>query len=30
MHMILNNQNEELNLPMKFRIDDFDYVIFAT
>ncbi len=30
VHMILNNQNEELNLSMKFRIEDFDYVIFAT
>lgn len=30
VHMILNNQNEELNLAMKFRIEDFDYVIFAT
>lgn len=28
--MILNNHNEELNLAMKFKIDDFDYVIFAT
>ncbi len=30
VHMILNNQNEELNLSMKFRIEDFDYVIFVT
>jgi len=30
VHMILNNQNEELNLAMKFKIDDFQYVIFAT
>lgn len=30
VHMILNNQNEELNLAMKFKIDDFHYVIFAT
>lgn len=28
--MVLNNQNEELNLAMKFMIDDYDYVIFAT
>ncbi len=27
--MILNN-GQELNLALKFRIDDFDYVIYVT
>jgi len=30
VYMILNNESAELNLAMKFRIDDFDYVIYAT
>ena len=29
LHMILNN-NEEMNLAFKLKVDDFDYVIFAT
>lgn len=29
-HMILKNENEELNLAMKFRIDNYDYVIYAS
>lgn len=28
--MILNNRNEELSLVFKLRLDDFDYVIFAS
>lgn len=28
--MILNNENEELNLVMKFKVENFDYVIYAT
>lgn len=28
--MILNNESAELNLALKFRIDDFDYVIYVT
>lgn len=30
VYMILKNENEELNLVMKFKVDNFDYVIFAT
>ena len=30
VYMILNNENAELNLAIKFRIDDFDYVIYVT
>lgn len=30
VYMILNNENEELNLVMKFKVDNFGYVIFAT
>lgn len=28
--MIPNNENEELNIVMKFKVDGFDYTIFAT
>ncbi|KAI3361473.1 hypothetical protein L3Q82_012948, partial [Scortum barcoo] len=28
--MILNNRNEELNCRFHVRVDDFDYVLFAT
>lgn len=27
--MIPNNENEELNIVMKFKVDGFDYTIFA-
>lgn len=30
VYMILENESAELNLAIKFRIDDFDYVIYAT
>ncbi|KAL0150134.1 hypothetical protein M9458_054561, partial [Cirrhinus mrigala] len=30
LHMILKNDTDELNLALKFRIEGFDYVIFAT
>lgn len=30
VYMILNNENEELNLVMKFKVENFDYVIYAT
>ncbi len=30
LHLILNNRNEELSLVFKLKVDDFDYVIFAT
>jgi len=29
-HMILKNENEELSLAMKFKVDNYDYVIYAT
>lgn len=29
-HMILKNEKEELNLVMKFKVDNYDYVIYAT
>lgn len=28
--MILNNENDKLNLAMKFRVDNYDYVIYAS
>lgn len=28
--MILKNDAEELNIELKFRVEGFDYVIFAT
>ncbi|KAI3353957.1 hypothetical protein L3Q82_018450 [Scortum barcoo] len=30
LYMILNNRDEELNLRFHVRVEDFDYVIFAT
>ncbi len=30
LHMILKNDTEELNIALKFRIEGFDYIIFAT
>ena len=30
LYMILNNRNEELNLRFHVKVDDYDYVIFAT
>uniref|UniRef100_A0A8C9X1X9 CCHC-type domain-containing protein n=1 Tax=Sander lucioperca TaxID=283035 RepID=A0A8C9X1X9_SANLU len=30
LHMILHNRSVELNLVFKLRVDDFDYIIFAT
>ena len=30
LYMILNNRNEELNLCFHVKVDDYDYVIFAT
>ncbi|XP_047464561.1 uncharacterized protein LOC125022186 [Mugil cephalus] len=30
LYMILNNRDEELNLVFRVKVDDYDYVIFAT
>ena len=30
LYMILNNRNEELNLRFHVKVDDYDYMIFAT
>lgn len=29
-YMVLKNENEELSLAMKFKVDNYDYVIYAT
>lgn len=28
--MVLNDNNEELNLALNFRVDEFDYTVYVT
>ena len=30
LFMILNNRDEDLSLALRLRVDDFDYMVFAT